>query len=299
MMGRGSPLGDSAVARAETKARRQLASGPSRRSKPRKTPLGDGEFPAGATIVAGPDGKPYPVASVWRRALARIIDAITVFFIQWMLTVIQLLWFMDDVSTRWQPEPWGRATAAILGYVFFHFVYTMVFLRWNEGQTPAMDLMKLRAVRTKDGSHLGLGRCGARWLVGGVSWIAPPVVLGGIIVNAATYLTVPFDRRRRTASDWLAGTTVIAYDRDKEDPDGASEEVLDEFGQPMSVRAQIRRKYGLMGVFGGMSDIPGRRGGRNPQGPSAPRDSQSGRDSLNMSATSGLAHRKQGERSGI
>ena len=124
------------------------------------------EFPEGKTIVAGPDGKPYPVAVVWRRVLARIIDAVTVFFIQWMLTVIQLLWFMDDVSTRWQPDPWGRATAAVLAYIFFHFVYTMVFLRWNEGQTPAMDLMNLRAVRTKDGSHLGLGPV-CRPLVGG------------------------------------------------------------------------------------------------------------------------------------
>lgn len=267
-----------------------------RRAKPLKRPSSSEEDAENQTIVDGPDGKPYPVAAVWRRALARIIDAVTVFFIQWMLTVIQLLWFMDDVSSRWQPEPWGRATAAILGYIFFHFVYTMVFLRWNEGQTPAMDLLKLRAVRTKDGSHLGLGRCGARWLVGGVSWIAPPVVLGGIIVNAATYLTAPFDRRRRTVSDWVAGTTVIAYNRDKEDPDGVLEEVLDEFGQPMTVREQIRRKYGL---FGGLTGIGRQVGGRRRDRPGAPRDSQSGRDSLNMSATSGPAHRKQGERSGI
>lgn len=251
---------------AQADARARLHSH-SRRSKPRKTP----KEPEGAVIVDGPDGKPYPVAAVWRRALARIIDAVTVFFIQWMLTVIQLLWFMDDVSTRWQPDPWGRATAAMLGYVFFHFVYTMVFLRWNEGQTPAMDLLKLRAVRTEDGSHLGLGRCGARWLVGGVSWIAPPVVLGGLIVNAATYLTVPFDRRRRTVSDWLASTTVIAYDRDKEDPDGELEEVLDEFGQPMTVREQIRRKYGL---FGGLPGLGRRLGNRGRDERRSPRDSQ-------------------------
>lgn len=271
MMGRGGSFEHSAVARAEAKARRQLRSDSSRRTKPRKTPQGTEEFPEGQTIVTGPDGKPYPVAAVWRRALARIIDAVTVFFIQWMLTVIQVLWFMDDVSTRWQPEPWGRATAAVLAYVFFHFVYTMVFLRWNEGQTPAMDLLKLRAVRTDDGSHLGLGRCGARWLVGGVSWIVPPVVIGGLIVNAATYLTVTFDRRRRTVSDWLAGTTVIAYDRDKEDPDSDADEVLDEFGQPMSVREQIRRKYGL---FGGLTGV-GRRLGDRRRDDSRPRqDSQ-------------------------
>ena len=269
MMGRGSPLGDTAIARAESKARRQLHSS-SRHSRPRKKPVGDEGFPEGATIVSGPDGKPYPVAAVWRRALARIIDAVTVFFIQWMLTVIQLLWFMDDVSSRWQPEPWGRATAAILGYIFFHFVYTMVFLRWNEGQTPAMDLMKLRAVRTEDGSHLGLGRCAARWLVGGASWVVPPVFFGGLIINAATYLTVPADRRRRTVSDWVAGTTVIAYDRDKEDPDGTPEEVLDEFGQPMSVREQIRRKYGL---FGGITGIGRQLGDRRRDDRRSPADS--------------------------
>ena len=271
MMRRGGSFEHSAVARAEAKARRQLASDSSRRSKPRETPQSTEEFPEGKTIVAGPDGKPYPVAAVWRRVLARIIDAVTVFFIQWMLTVIQLLWFMDDVSTRWQPDPWGRATAAVLAYIFFHFVYTMVFLHWNEGQTPAMDLMKLRAVRTKDGSHLGLGRCAARWLVGGASWIAPPVVLGGLVVNAAAYVTAPVDRRRRAVSDWLAGTTVIAYDRDKEDPDSDTEEVLDEFGRPMSVREQIRRKYGL---FGGLTGVGRRLGDRRRDDGRSPRDSQ-------------------------
>ena len=254
-----------------------------------------GEIPEGATVVAGPDGRPFPVAAVWRRVLARLIDAVTVFFIQWMLTVIQLLWFMDDVSTRWQPEPWGRATAALLAYVFFHFAYTMVFLRWNEGQTPAMDLMKLRAVRTKDGSHLGLGRCGARWLVGGASWIVPPVALGGIIVNAATYLTVPFDRRRRTVSDWLAGTTVIAYNRDQEDAGDEPDEVLDEFGEPMSVREQIRRKYG---VVGGITGIGRQLGERHRHKPAPPRDSQRGRDSLSMSATSRSGKTPRGEQRG-
>lgn len=270
---RGSPLGDGLYAKAKATDEMARRHSSPRRSKPRKTPQGAEEFPEGQTIVAGPDGKPYPVAAVWRRVLARIIDAITVFFIQWMLTVIQLLWFMDDVSTRWQPDPWGRATAAVLAYAFFHFAYTMVFLRWNEGQTPAMDLMNLRAVRTKDGSHLGLGRCAARWLVGGASWILPPVVLGGLVVNAASYVTTPLDRRRRTVSDWLGGTTVIAYDRDIEDPDGGPEEVLDEFGRPMTVREQIRRKYGL---FGGLTGI-GRELGdrrRNPRKPrqDSPRD---------------------------
>ena len=259
---------ESGMSQAEARARQHSSS---RRRRPRKTPLDTEEFPEGATIVDGPDGKPYPVAAVWRRALARLIDAVTVFFIQWMLTVIQLLWFMDDVSTRWQPDPWGRATAAVLAYVFFHFVYTMVFLRWNEGQTPAMDLLNLRAVRTKDGSHLGLGRCATRWLVGGASWIVPPVLIGGLVVNAATYVTVPADRRRRTVSDWLAGTTVIAYDRDKEDPDGELEEVLDEFGQPMTVREQIRRKYGL---FGGLTGLGRRLGDRNRDDRTSPRDSQ-------------------------
>ncbi len=170
-------------------------------------------------LVSGPQGISYPVAPVWRKALARLIDAFTVFFLQWMLTIVQVLGFMDSVSTQWQPDPWGRYSAAILVYIFLHLIYTVVFLRWNEGQTPAMDFMKLRAVRTADGSHMSLGRCGLHWLLGGASWIVPPVVLGGLLINAANYLTSPFDKRRRTLSDWLAGTTVIVYDRDKEESD--------------------------------------------------------------------------------
>jgi len=168
-------------------------------------------------LVAGPNGELYPVAAIWRKALARIIDAIAVFFLQWMLTIIQVLGFMENVSTRWQPEPWGRYTAAILVYIFFHFVYTVVFLRWNEGQTPAMDLLKLRAVCTVGGGHLSVGRCTARWFLGGASWIVPPVVLGGLLINAANYLTAPFDGRCRTMSDWVAGTTVISYNRDEQE----------------------------------------------------------------------------------
>ena len=105
--------------------------------------------------------------------------------------------------------------------------------------------------------------------MGGASWIVPPVLIGGLVVNAATYVTVPADRRRRTVSDWLAGTTVIAYDRDKEDPDGQLEEVLDEFGQPMTVREQIRRKYGL---FGGLTGLGRRLGDRNRDDRTSRRD---------------------------
>ncbi|MCY4258066.1 MAG: RDD family protein [bacterium] len=173
--------------------------------------------PTKTLLVAGPNGALYPVAAIWRKALARIIDAIAVFFLQWMLTIIQVLGFMENVSTRWQPEPWGRYTAAILVYIFFHFVYTVVFLRWNEGQTPAMDLLKLRAVCTVGGGHLSVGRCTARWFLGGASWIVPPVLLGGLLINAANYLTAPFDDRYRTMSDWVAGTTVISYNRDEQE----------------------------------------------------------------------------------
>ena len=131
------------------------------------------EFSNGKSIfVVGPNGNPYPVAVMWRRIAAQVVDAVTVF--------------------------------------------SIAFLRWNKGQTPAMDLLKVSAVRTKNGQHLGIIRCVGRWLIDGASWLVPPIVLGGLAVNTVSYLPASVDRRRHTVADRLAGTTIIAYDRDKE-----------------------------------------------------------------------------------
>lgn len=174
-------------------------------------------IPGKSTVIAGPNSNPYPVAAVWRRVAAQLVDAVTVFFIHWIVGAAGLIWAMNPPpSDRWHTDLWGEESAGVVSYVIFHFVYSVVFLRLNKGQTPGMDLMKVRAVRTKDGQYLGIIRCTARWLIDGCSWLVPPVVLGGLAVNTVSYLPTSVDRRRRTVADWLAGTTIIAYDRDRE-----------------------------------------------------------------------------------
>ena len=149
--------------------------------------------------------------------MAQLVDAVTVFFVHWIVGAAGLIWAMNPPpSDRWHTSWWGEESAGVVSYVIFHFVYSVAFLRWNKGQTPGMDSMKVRAVRTKDGQRLGIIRCVVRWLIDGGSWLVPPIVLGGLAVNTVSYLPAFVDRRRRTVADWLAGTTIIAYDRDED-----------------------------------------------------------------------------------
>src|SRR5699024_1368616 len=77
--------------------------------------------------------------ALWRRALARAADAATVVLVLWMLVVLQVLWFMDDATRRFDPEPWGRAFVPLLAFIALSAIYEIVFLRFNEGQTPGKD----------------------------------------------------------------------------------------------------------------------------------------------------------------
>jgi uncharacterized RDD family membrane protein YckC len=165
------------------------------------------------------DGVPAPRA---RRAVARAADALTVFAVLWVLVVLQILWFMDEVSERVDPEPWGRAFPATVAYVVLAVAYEVVFLRWNRGVTPGKDMARLRvvAVRGHGDEHaagvapgLGAGRAAARALVAGGVWMIPPVWLA---VAAAVALGAPIALPgRRSVADLVAGTRVVVYDRDR------------------------------------------------------------------------------------
>jgi uncharacterized RDD family membrane protein YckC len=171
------------------------------------------------------DGTPAPRP---RRALARAADAVTVFAVLWVLVVLQILWFMDDLSDRVAPEPWGRAFAATATYVVLAAAYEVVFLRWNRGVTPGKDLTKLRvvaraAVRRGDGdpvTGLGARRAVVRALVTSLVWLVPPV---GLAIAVAGALGAPCALPgRRSVADVVAGTAVVVYDRDRAEPRDAA-----------------------------------------------------------------------------
>ena len=96
-----------------------------------------------------------PPASLVRRAAARAIDLATVFFLMWALVVTRVLFFMDRLSDRIHPDPWGRAFVATVTFVVLATVYEIVFLVANKGQTPGKDIMKLRVIRRAEGDDVG------------------------------------------------------------------------------------------------------------------------------------------------
>jgi uncharacterized RDD family membrane protein YckC len=152
-----------------------------------------------------------------RRVAARAIDAATVFFLLWALVVVRVLWFMDFLSDRVDPEPWGRAFVATATFVVFSAVYEVIFLVHNKGQTPGKDIMKVRVVPTDGNKHVGAGRAVARWLLPGLAVLVPPFWLGALAATA-TGIPALAQRRRRAVHDLVGGTVVVPYDRDEEDP---------------------------------------------------------------------------------
>lgn len=152
---------------------------------------------------------------VWRRVAARGIDVLTVLFTMWALVVLQVFWFMDSLSDRLDPEPWGRAFVATALFAVLYALYEIVFLVHSKGQTPGRDVMKLRVIGRDGAEHVTWRQAVARWSLPGVAVLIPPVWLAALAIGV-TGVTLARSSRR-SVPDWLAGTVVVAYDRDKED----------------------------------------------------------------------------------
>ena len=205
-----------------------------------------------------------PSAALWRRVAARAADAATVFFLLWVLVVLQILWFMGEMSDRVDPEPWGRAFPATVAFVVLSAVYEVVFLRFNDGQTPGKDLFNVRVVRRSDGGNLSVARAGRRWLLPGLAALVWPI-WAAVLAVLATGLTVPFGARRRAVHDRLAGTVVVHFQRDD---DGDAAELEED--ESDATNASI-----VLGLFFGHRRRGGRRQGRrassgSPRQPSRP-----------------------------
>ena len=166
----------------------------------------------GPTGVAPLDQRPS--AAAWRRVLARVLDALTVFFILWALAVIQVLWFIGDLSREISPSPWGRALVPTLLFAGCLLLHEAYFVRNNQGQTPGMDVCGIRVIGK--GGELSWSRCLWRATPAAVLWIVPPLWVAAALV-AGTGLPA-LAASGSSLQDRLARTRVVPYDRTVEDP---------------------------------------------------------------------------------
>lgn len=157
-----------------------------------------------------------PPGEPWRRISARLVDAATVLTVLWVLVVLRVLWFVPGLTDRFEPEPWGRSFVVTVTFVVFAAVYEAVFVSRSSGQTPGMDIMNVRVLGPGEDGRVGAVRALARAL----PLLAVPAIrpIWAAIAVLAIFALMRAGPGRRSIVDALAGTTVVPYDRDREDP---------------------------------------------------------------------------------
>jgi uncharacterized RDD family membrane protein YckC len=161
----------------------------------------------------------------WRRAVAFMLDALVVFWLQFALTILGVLWYIDSsteivdgqsirhVSHR-GPQPWGDDFAPLITFIVLAFIYEVAFIA-ARGQTPAKERLKIRVTRVADGKNPTIAQAMLRSSVVAVFRLVPgALMLVGNLAAFATGVTAPFNMRRRALHDYLAGTMVVRYDAD-------------------------------------------------------------------------------------
>src|SRR4051794_34346953 len=113
------------------------------------TRMTDQAVDARRMLAAAQPPKP-DAAALWRRLAARLADILTVVFVVWAVVVLQVLWFMGQLSRAVHPRPWGTAFVPTMTIVALYAVYEIVFVRYNQGQTPGKDVFKIRVVTAAD-----------------------------------------------------------------------------------------------------------------------------------------------------
>jgi uncharacterized RDD family membrane protein YckC len=157
-------------------------------------------------------------APLWRRAIARLLDVLTVFFLLWGMVVLHVVWFLGDLSARFAPEPWGQLFVATIMFTILHGIYEVSFLTRNGGQTPGKELCRVRVVRLDDEERpLSLRQAVLRWAIPGGLWLVPPAWLALCLVAATGATTAT--GAHRALQDFAAGTRVVHFDRKAEDDD--------------------------------------------------------------------------------
>ena len=156
--------------------------------------------------------------------MARATDLLVVFFIEFVLVVVQVFWFMDDVSESVQPEPWGRSFMATVIFVGIYAVYEVIFHTRANGQTPGKLLLRVKAVRAADGEAPRWWQSALRWPLVGVAFpllFAPnlgfPNFLWLVGIALAPGIAAVFNKNRRGIHDLLVSTIVVSHEPTEEE----------------------------------------------------------------------------------
>ena len=172
-------------------------------------------------LAANPWGD---IAPLWRRVVARATDLLVVFFIEFVLVVVQVFWFMDDVSDSVQPEPWGRSFMATVIFIGIYAIYEVIFHTRANGQTPGKLLLQVKVVRAADGEAPRWWQSAVRWPLVGVAFpllFAPnlgfPNFLWLVGIALAPGITAIFSKNRRGIHDLLAATIVVSHEPTEEE----------------------------------------------------------------------------------
>jgi uncharacterized RDD family membrane protein YckC len=180
------------------------------------TPEGPAEAPPGAPQAPPPQFAPPPAsywvpppekagapegyrfAGFWIRFLAYLIDSVIV-VIPFFVLLFAIPGLTGGLSGRGavDPEAGQGIGLLVLAWLVLLLVYFPIF--WARGATPGMMPFKMRIVRTKDGSRLGIGRAILRYI-------------GFILSGWALYIGLiwaAFDDRKQGWHDKLADSFVI------------------------------------------------------------------------------------------
>lgn len=184
------------------------------------------------------DGGRRSGAALWRRLIARILDAAAVCSAFFVVGVSGVVWSLPELAERFDPEPWGRWFVPTLLYIVLHGVHEVVFVAVR-GQTPGRDLVNIRVEDARSGDLLGPLEAAFRWLPVGGCFLVRPIwaaALGLLALGVTGGL-----RDGRNLLDRISGSHVVAYDADVEE--GPRRRVDGD---------ELRRQYGLRQRFLGL-----------------------------------------------
>lgn len=175
---------------------------------------------------AFPPEPEYGAVPLWRRAAAFALDSLVVLCIQLAFTIMGVFWYIrsttdvvdgrDVVTARYPtPSPWGIDFAPLMTFIGLAILYEVIFV-WKRGQTPAKELLKIKVTRVSDGGLPSFGQALRRSLTLSVFRLVPgALVFAGTLVAFVNGVTAPFNMRRRSLSDYVAGTMTVYYDANK------------------------------------------------------------------------------------